>query len=85
MFIAGHWANQNKNSLLINFFYEFIAEKMRKYRLTNNTVVNSLPLFFFNKFSFPVFTEYAGRRTVTVADVIHALKRQGRALYGFGG
>ena len=31
------------------------------------------------------YTEYARRKTVTTLDVIHALKRQGRALYGFGG
>ena len=31
------------------------------------------------------FTEYARRKTVTALDVVHALKRQGRTLYGFGG
>jgi len=31
-----------------------------------------------------VYTEYARRKTVHVYDVIHALKRQGRTLYGFG-
>ena len=30
------------------------------------------------------YTEYARRKTVHVYDVIHALKRQGRTLYGFG-
>ena len=29
------------------------------------------------------YTEYAHRRTVTAKDVIYALKRQGRTLYGF--
>eukprot|EP00634_Sargassococcus_sp_CCMP2135_P000539 CAMPEP_0198674782 /NCGR_PEP_ID=MMETSP1467-20131203/98087_1 /TAXON_ID=1462469 /ORGANISM="unid. sp., Strain CCMP2135" /LENGTH=103 /DNA_ID=CAMNT_0044411683 /DNA_START=43 /DNA_END=354 /DNA_ORIENTATION=- len=29
-------------------------------------------------------TEHARRLTVTAADVIYALKRQGRTLYGFG-
>ncbi|KAI4977371.1 hypothetical protein ZWY2020_057283 [Hordeum vulgare] len=31
------------------------------------------------------YTEHARRKTVTAMDVVHALKRQGRALYGFGG
>ena len=31
------------------------------------------------------YTEHAHRRTVTALDVVYALKRQGRALYGFGG
>ena len=29
------------------------------------------------------YTEYAERTTVTTADVMHALKRQGRTVYGF--
>ncbi len=31
-----------------------------------------------------VYTEYARRKTVTAMDVVYALKRQGRCLYGFG-
>ena len=31
------------------------------------------------------YTEHARRKTVTTMDVIYALKRQGRVLYGFGG
>jgi histone H4 len=31
------------------------------------------------------YTEHARRKTVTALDVIYALKRQGRTLYGFGG
>ena len=30
------------------------------------------------------FTEHARRKTVITMDVVRALKRQGRALYGFG-
>jgi len=30
-------------------------------------------------------TEHARRKTVTAFDVVYALKRQGRTLYGFGG
>ena len=30
------------------------------------------------------YTEHARRKTVTAMDVIHALKRQGRTIYGFG-
>lgn len=29
------------------------------------------------------FTEHAGRKTVSAMDVVYALKRQGRTLYGF--
>ena len=32
-----------------------------------------------------IYTEHARRKTVTALDVVHALKRQGRTLYGFGG
>src|SRR5687768_16129797 len=31
------------------------------------------------------YCEYAKRKTVTAMDVVYALKRQGRTLYGFGG
>ncbi|XP_055607172.1 uncharacterized protein LOC129754930 [Uranotaenia lowii] len=31
------------------------------------------------------YTEHAKRKTVTAMDVVYALKRQGRILYGFGG
>ena len=32
-----------------------------------------------------IYTEHAKRKTVTALDVVYALKRQGRTLYGFGG
>lgn len=31
------------------------------------------------------YTEHARRKTVTAVDVVHALRKQNRALYGFGG
>ena len=31
------------------------------------------------------YTGHARRKTVTALDVVYALKRQGRTLYGFGG
>lgn len=31
------------------------------------------------------YTEHAHRKTVTAMDVVYALKRQGRTLYGFNG
>ncbi|KAH9496800.1 trifunctional histidinol dehydrogenase [Bulinus truncatus] len=31
------------------------------------------------------YTEHAKRKTVTAMDLVYALKRQGRTLYGFGG
>ena len=30
------------------------------------------------------YTEHANRKTVTAMDVVHALKRQEKTLYGFG-
>jgi histone H3/H4 len=30
------------------------------------------------------YTEHSKRKTVTALDVVYALKRQGRTLYGFG-
>ena len=32
-----------------------------------------------------MYTEHARRKTVTAMDVVYALKRNGRTLYGFGG
>ena len=32
-----------------------------------------------------VYTEHARRKTVTPLDIVYALRRQGRRLYGFGG
>ena len=31
------------------------------------------------------YTEHARRKTVTALDVVYALKRSGRTIYGFGG
>jgi histone H4 len=31
------------------------------------------------------YTEHARRKTVTAMDIVYALKRKGRTLYGFGG
>lgn len=31
------------------------------------------------------YTKHARRKTVTAMDVVYALKRQGRTIYGFGG
>ncbi|KFM03989.1 Histone H4 [Aptenodytes forsteri] len=31
------------------------------------------------------YTEHTKRKTVTAMDMVYALKRQGRTLYGFGG
>ena len=31
------------------------------------------------------YSEHARRKTVTALDVVYALKRQGKTLYGFGG
>ena len=32
-----------------------------------------------------MYTDHARRTRVTAMDVVHALKRQGKTLYGFGG
>ena len=45
---------------------------------------NVLKLFLLNVVKDAVtYTEYARRKTVTAMDIIYALKRQGRTLYGF--
>jgi histone H4 len=31
------------------------------------------------------YIEHACRKTIIIMDVVYALKRQGRTLYGFGG
>jgi len=31
------------------------------------------------------YAEHAHRKTITALDVVHALKRKGRTLYGYGG
>ncbi|XP_043462986.1 histone H4-like [Leptopilina heterotoma] len=47
---------------------------------------NVLKLFLENVIRDAVtFTEHARRQTVTVMDVVYALRRQGRTLYGFDG
>ncbi|KAI9605079.1 hypothetical protein H4Q26_003050 [Puccinia striiformis f. sp. tritici PST-130] len=53
-------------------------------------VLKSTTLFIFPDFPRNVirdsvtYTEHAKRKTVTSLDVVYALKRQGRTLYGFG-
>jgi hypothetical protein len=33
----------------------------------------------------PTYTEHARRKTISTIDVVYALKRQGKTIYGFGG
>ena len=47
--------------------------------------VTSFYAFLFIDKSAVTCTEHAKRKTVTAMDVVYALKRQGRTLYGFGG
>lgn len=50
-----------------------------------NETRSSLKVFLENVIRDTVtYTEYARRKTVSAMDVVHALKRQGRPLYGFG-
>ena len=47
---------------------------------------NKLQMFLENVIRDAVtYCEHAKRKTVTAMDVVYALKRQGRTLYGFGG
>ena len=49
-------------------------------------LLDSLQVFLENVIRDAVtYTEHAKRKTVTAMDVVYALKRQGRTLYGFGG
>ena len=38
-----------------------------------------------NSAYYGTYTEHSRRKTVTALDVVYALKRQGRTIYGFGG
>ena len=59
-----------------NVFLDFIYEETR----------GVLKVFLENVIRDAVtYTEHAKRKTVTAMDVVYALKRQGRTLYGFGG
>ena len=49
--------------------------------LSSNTADNSLENVIRDSVT---YTEHAKRKTVTSLDVVYALKRQGRTLYGFG-
>ena len=54
--------------------------------LTPALTFNDLQVFLENVIRDAVtYTEHARRKTVTAFDVVYALKRQGRTLYGFGG
>jgi histone H2A/histone H4 len=48
-------------------------ELLAKLTLTENIIRDAV-----------TYTEHARRKTVTAMDVVYALKRQGRTLYGFG-
>ena len=52
--------------------YDVAREIIRSYlmRLVSDTVT---------------YTQHANRKTIVALDVVYALKRQGRHLYGFGG
>jgi histone H4 len=55
-------------------------------RCSPNWLSNLLWVFLENVIRDAVtYTEHAKRKTVTAMDVVYALKRQGRTLYGFGG
>ena len=51
------------------------------------SLIQSLPQVFLENVirDAVTYTEHAKRKTVTAMDVVYALKRQGRTLYGFGG
>ncbi|MBA0795877.1 hypothetical protein Gohar_006708 [Gossypium harknessii] len=52
---------------------ELIYEETRGVLFLENVICNAV-----------TYIEHARRKTVTTMDVIYALKRQGRTLYGFG-
>ena len=54
-------------------FYRPVMSRVR-YILLENVIRDAV-----------TYTEHARRKTVTAMDVVYALKRQGRTLYGFGG
>ena len=63
-----------------------LARTLRRRSLAPRSSAGVLKVFLENVIRDAVtYTEHARRKTVTAMDVVYALKRQGKTLYGFGG
>ncbi|GLD45842.1 uncharacterized protein AKAME5_002695800 [Lates japonicus] len=82
------------NSFVSDIFERIAGEASRLAHYNKRSTITSrnsdrcrllLPVFLENVIRDAVtYTEHAKRKTVTAMDVVYALKRQGRTLYGFG-
>lgn len=78
-------------SLPVRGFIFAASKSLLRTRLTRNAVIYEdtrgvLKTFLEGVIRDAVsYTEHARRKTVTSLDVVYALKRRGRTLYGFGG
>ena len=82
--ISGLIYEETRGVLKVLFTSNMLTTQKSKYVLCFLTVC--LEVFLENVIRDAVtYTEHAKRKTVTAMDVVYALKRQGRTLYGFGG
>jgi len=66
------------------YIFRFFSDKIQIYHYSLSIFI--LQVFLENVIRDSVtYTEHARRKTVTAMDVVYALKRQGKTLYGFGG
>lgn len=68
------------------FFFSYLTTSLFHYTVIYEETRGVLKSFLESVIRDAVtYTEHAKRKTVTSLDVVYALKRQGRTLYGFGG
>ncbi|XP_041958609.1 B-cell receptor CD22-like [Alosa sapidissima] len=73
-------------ALMLVFVRRYTMARKRKNTTIKQETRGVLKVFLENVIRDAVtYTEHAKRKTVTAMDVVYALKRQGRTLYGFGG
>lgn len=69
---------------VLKIFLENVSASVR-FKYVDSLMNNSLGSFYVQVIRDSVtYTEHAKRKTVTALDVVYALKRSGRTLYGFG-
>ncbi|OAP04128.1 hypothetical protein AXX17_AT3G39790 [Arabidopsis thaliana] len=79
---SGHSSDQ----LNVTVTFDTDVKPKARYGLIYEETRGVLKIFLENVIRDAVtYTEHARRKTVTAMDVVYALKRQGRTLYGFGG
>ncbi|XP_058229678.1 uncharacterized protein LOC131342607 [Hemibagrus wyckioides] len=89
---SGKWGARHQRNNIQRLITPAVLQRLARLSgvkhvyLTCEDVFNILKMFLENVIRDAVeYTEHAERKTVTAMDVVYALKRQGRNLYGFGG